>query len=72
MSRTNQPEPGLAPGFLVAPNAPARGKGALQLTSGHGWRRDDSDFVAFCFSKPEDADAFVKRFGGERLPMPPR
>jgi hypothetical protein len=30
--------------------------------------RADVDLVVFCFSKPEDADAFCQRCGGERLP----
>jgi len=30
--------------------------------------RDESDPVVFRFAKPEDAEAFAERFGGERLP----
>jgi hypothetical protein len=30
--------------------------------------RADVDLVVFRFAKPEDADAFCRSFGGERLP----
>ena len=38
----------------------------LSLCSrGHSFRRDDLDFVVFCFGERADSELFQARFGGE-------
>jgi len=32
-----------------------------------GFRRDDVDYVVFCFADPVHAEQFRERFGGKRL-----
>jgi hypothetical protein len=37
---------------------------------GRRWRRDDQEYVRWCFEDSAHADAFVKRFGAERVVLP--
>jgi hypothetical protein len=44
-----------------------RGRG-LEARSGRGQRRDDQEFVRWCFVDRGDAEAFKTSFGGQLIP----
>jgi hypothetical protein len=43
----------------------ARGLSVAPRT--YSFRRNDVDYVVFCFPEPVDAEVFCQRFGGDRL-----
>ena len=42
-------------------------KGLTLCTRGHAVFHDGEWFHIYCFEKPEDADKFTQRFGGEKF-----
>lgn len=42
-------------------------RGLSLCPRGHYFRRDDRDYVVFCFAEPSHADLFCERFDGEHV-----
>jgi len=47
-------------------------RGLSLCPRGRSFRRDDRDYVVFCFSYPAHAQAFRERFGGELVTLKAR
>jgi hypothetical protein len=65
-----QPDGGFGT-LLHAKDAWHRERG-IETRRGRRQRRDDQEYVRWCFAEPPHAEAFRERFGGGRVEIAPR